>query len=63
MTPSIMSDVTERLVSFWKYEISKSFRYDLDCGSLGLIMSFKLTLFNSFIYFSIMFRLEKATTC
>ena len=57
-----MSDITDRLVSFKKYEILKSFRYNLDCRSLRLMISFKSTLFNSFIYFSTMFRSEEATT-
>ena len=31
-----MFGITERLVLFMKYGISKSFRYNLDCGSLML---------------------------
>jgi len=62
MTLSIISSITERLVSFWKYRVFKSFKYVLDYGSLRLIISFKSISFNSFIYFSTMFRSKKAAT-
>ena len=58
----MISWITRKLLSSTKYEIPKVFKYDFNCGSLGLIILLELTLFRFFMYFSTTFKSEVATT-
>ena len=62
ITIFIILEVISKLVFFRKYKNPKILRYDLDWGSQELIILFQSILFNPFIYFSIMFRLNIVTT-
>jgi len=57
-----MSEVKKILVFSTKYKIPKIFKYDFDCGSLGLIMLLESTSFKFFIYSLTMFKSEITTT-
>ena len=62
ITLSIIFDIIERLISSRKYGISIIFRYNLNYRSFRLMTLFEFTLFNYFIYFFTMLRLEEAAT-
>ena len=62
ITISITLEIIIKLVFFRNFRNFKILRYNLDWGSQELIILFESILFNPFIYFSIMFRSNIATT-